>query len=307
MKRFITKFIAIGACLLMTLASVNAQGQTASNTTIKVVATFSILADMAKNIGQDRVTVTSLVPANGDAHNFNPSPSDMKVLAQADLIILNGLDFENWAERLIKASRTKARIIIASEGITTIQNERDHSHKHDHGEADPHAWHSVSNAKVYVRNIRDGLIAADLNGRVAYEIKASAYLEELNKLEKEITHKIQQIPADRRKILVMHDAFKYYERDYKLTFIAPKGLSTKGDASARDIARIINQMKRENIRAGFIENIADPRLIQRIIDETGAKIGGKLYSDALSEENGSAKNYIEMMRHNTNEFLTALQ
>src|SRR5215208_1259640 len=263
----------------------------------KVVATFSILADLAKNVGGDRVEVATLVGPDGDAHVYSPTPADGRRLAEAKLVVANGLKLEGWMGRLIKSSGTAAPVVEAAKGVQPLKAE-EHGHDHGHADVDPHAWQSVANVKRYVTNIRDGLIAADPAGKAAYEANAAAYLASLDELEAEVKATIARVPPERRRIITSHESFAYFERDYGLDFIAPQGVSTEAEASARDVARIIQQIRREKIAAVFLENVSDPRLIDRIAKETGARIGGRLYSDALSAEGGAAATYIDMMRRN---------
>jgi zinc/manganese transport system substrate-binding protein len=271
---------------------------------IHVIATFSILADFARNVGGDAVEVTSLVGPDGDAHAYSPSPADGKRLADARLILVNGLGFEGWIDRLVKASGTKAVVVTASRGVKPRQmTEED---EHDHGKTDPHAWQSVANAKVYIANIRDALTKADADRKAAYEANAAAYLAKLDALENDIKATMAAIPPARRKIITTHDAFGYFGTAYRMQFIAPQGVSTETEVSARDVARIIRQIKTQKIPAVFLENVTDPRLMKRIADEAGAKIGGKLYSDALSGPDGPAATYLDMMRNNLEEFQSAL-
>ncbi len=277
----------------------------AQDAKLKVTATFSILGDVVKNIGGERVEVTMLVGPNADAHVYSPSPADAKKLADAKLVIVNGLGFEGWIERLVKASGSKAPVVVASKGVKPRPTAGGHGHGHSHG-SDPHAWQSVGNVKTYAANIRDGLIAADPPGKSIYEANATAYLAKLDALDKEVRETVAKIPADRRRIITTHDAFGYFKDAYGLDFIAPQGVSTESEASAKDVARIITQIKRQKIPAVFMENISDPRLLKRIADETGAKVGGTLYSDALTEEKGPAPTYIDLIRHNIRTLSAAL-
>jgi len=269
---------------------------------VRVVATFSILADLARSVGGDAVEVASLVAPNGDAHAYAPSPADAKRLADAKLILVNGLGFEGWIDRLVKASGSKAQVTVATKGIKPRQMKDDDGHDH----TDPHAWQSVANAKIYVANIRDALATVDPARKATYEANATAYLARLDALDQEIKTAIAAIPAARRKIITTHDAFGYFAAAYGLQMIAPQGVSTEAEVSARDVAKIIRQIKAQKIPAVFLENVADPRLMQRIAEESGAKIGGKLYSDALSDAKGPAPTYIDMMRSNLKEFSAAL-
>ena len=269
---------------------------------LKVVATFSILADFVKNVGGERVAVSALVGPNGDAHVYQPTPGDAKTLAAAQVVITNGLGFEGWINRLVKASGTKAPMIVATRGIKPRKAEDDHGH----GDADPHAWQSVANAKRYVENIRTALVAADPAARDVYEANAAAYAAKLDALDAEVKAAIEKIPADRRRIITTHDAFGYFAAAYGVTFIAPQGVSTEAEVSARDVARIITQIRKQKIPAVFLENVTDKRLLERIGAESGARIGGTLYSDALTDEKGAAPTYLDMMRHNVKQLAAAL-
>jgi zinc/manganese transport system substrate-binding protein len=269
---------------------------------LNVVATFSILADLVKNVGGDRVEVKSLVGPNGDAHVYQPTPSDAKTLADAQVVFVNGLGFEGWINRLVKASGTKAAMVTATKGVKPRKADDDHGH----GDADPHAWQSVANAKIYAGNVRDALVVADPAGKSAYEANATAYLAKLDALDAEVKGAIDKIPAARRKIITTHDAFGYFGVAYGVAFIAPQGVSTESEVSAKDVAKIINQIRKQKIPAVFLENVTDERLLKRIADEGGARIGGTLYSDALTDEKGPAPTYLDMMRHNVRQLATAL-
>jgi len=295
-------------------------GQAVAAEKTKVVATFSILGDLVSQVGGDRIEVSTLVDADGDAHVYAPTPADAKTVKAAKVVFVNGLGFEGWIDRLVKSSGTGAAVVVASKGVAAIEGGEDEGEHgkdedkdekgehagHDHGAFDPHAWQSVANAKLYAGNIRDGLIAADPANKEAYEANASAYLAKLDALEAEVKETIAKIPADKRKVITTHDAFTYFEKTYGLAFIAPQGVSTESEASAKDVARIITQIKAEKIPAVFVENISDTRLVEQIARETGAKIGGKVYSDALSDAKGPASTYIDMIRNNIREFAAAL-
>jgi len=289
---------AIAAFALAFVATANpafAEGK------LNVVATTSILADFVKNVGGDRVAVASLVGPNGDAHVYAPTPTDAKTVADAKVVFTNGLGLEGWMTRLVKASGTRAPMTVATKGVTPLKMEEDGKTV-----TDPHAWQSVANAKIYVANIRDGLIAADPAGQGAYEANAKDYLGRLDALEKDVKDTIAKIPADHRKIITTHDAFGYFGAAYGMQFIAPQGVSTEAGISAKDVASIVRQIRKQKIPAVFLENVSDSRLMDRIAKESGAKIGGTLYSDALSEATGPAATYIDMMRNNIREFSAAL-
>ncbi len=300
----LTRRIAIAAILLAGLAT-----PAAAQEKLRIVATFSILADLVRNVGGDRTEVTSLVPPNGDAHVYSPSPADARTLSEARIVFTNGLGFEGWLARLVKSSATRADVVTVSKGIAPLKmpaRGHAHGHGHSHGSGDPHAWQSVANVKIYVANIRDALIAKDSANRSVYETNAAAYLGRLDQLDSEVRETIARIPAERRRVITTHDAFGYFRAAYGVEFIAPQGVSTDSEASAKEVARIITQIRKQKIPAVFLENVSDPRLLKRIADETGARVGGTLYSDALTGEKGDAPTYIDMMRHNIRTLSAAL-
>jgi len=264
---------------------------------LNVVASFSILGDLAKNVGGDKVDVATLVGPNGDVHVYAPAPSDAKKNADARLLVMNGLGLEGWLPRLVQSAGSKATIVTASNGISPLQLGSD---------ADPHAWQSVPNVKIYVANIRDALIAADPAAAAVFRANADRYLGELDALDAEVRAAIAKIPPERRKVITTHNAFGYFAAAYGVSFVAPVGVSTESEPSARDIATLIQQIKAAKIPAVFLENLSDDRLIRRIAAETGAKAGGTLYSDSLTDEKGPAPTYIALVRHNIKALTSAL-
>ncbi len=289
------------AALLVALGATPACAQ---QTKLKAVATTSIIGDLVRNVGGDRIDVATLVGPNGDAHVYSPTPGDARTLASAAIVFVNGLGLEGWMTRLVKASGTKGPTVVVSQGIAP-RRMADESQP-AHAAIDPHAWQSVVNAKIYVANIRDSLRAIDPTGKATYDVNAAAYLGKLDELEKEVRVAIDGIPVGRRKVITTHDAFGYFGDAYGMTFIAPAGVATEVEPSAKGVAGIIAQIRQQKIPAVFLENISDPRLMQEIARETGARIGGTLYSDALSAPGGPAGTYIDMMRHNMREFTKAL-
>ncbi|MGY3389761.1 zinc/manganese transport system substrate-binding protein [Bradyrhizobium sp. USDA 3311] len=264
---------------------------------LNVVASFSILGDFVRNVGGDRVSVTTLVGPDSDVHVYTPAPSDAKRIADAKFVVVNGLGLEGWLPRLVQSSGSKATVVTASAGIAPLKLG---------SAADPHAWQSVPNAKVYVTDIANALAAADPEDAEFFRAQAKAYLEKLETLDREVREAVAKIPPERRKVISTHDAFGYFAAEYGIQFIAPLGVSTETEPSARDIAAIIGQIKGQKIPAVFLENISDDRLIRRIAAETGAKVGGTLISDGLTGEKGSAPTYIDMVRHNIKALTSAL-
>ena len=264
---------------------------------LNVVASFSILGDLVRNVGGNSVNVTTLVGPDSDAHVYAPAPADAKKIADAKLVFVNGFGLEGWLPRLVQSAGGKAAVVTATSGITPLKLGSD---------ADPHAWQSVANAKVYVANIRDALVTADPANAEAYKSNANAYLAQLDALDREVREAVAQIPENRRKVISAHNAFRYFAAAYGVEFVAPAGVSTESEASARDVARIITQIRSARIPAVFLENITDPRLIGRIAAETGARVGGTLYSDSLTGEKGDSPTYIAMVRHNIKALTSAL-
>jgi zinc/manganese transport system substrate-binding protein len=289
--RFCVAALCAAAATVMTVIPLRAQEK------IQIVASFSILGDFAKNVGGERVNITTLVGPDSDVHVYTPAPADAKRIADAKLVIINGLGLEGWLPRLVQSSGGKAAIVTATTGIAPRRLGSD---------ADPHAWQSVVNAKIYVTNIRDALIVADQAGAPTYRANADIYLAKLDALDREVREAAVRIPEARRKVISTHDAFGYFAAAYGIAFIAPQGVSTESEPSARDIASIITQIRASKIPAVFLENISDPRLMRRISAETGAKIGGTLYSDSLTDEKGDAPTYIDMVRHNIKALTSAL-
>ncbi|MFD1745349.1 zinc ABC transporter substrate-binding protein AztC [Rhizobium helianthi] len=293
----------------------------ASAADLKVVASFSILADLAKNVGGDRVEIQTLVPVDGDAHVYEPKPVDAVALQKADVVLVNGLGLEGFMSRLIETSGTKAPIVEASRGVKPIKGEEeDHEHGHDHGQEakaetheghhhgawDPHAWQSVSNGEIYVKNITKAFCEADKAGCQTYTQNSEAYLKKLAQLDKDVKAEIAAIPQSKRTIITTHDAFGYFSKAYGLKFVAPEGISTEAEASAADVAKLVDQVKHDKASAVFMENISNPRLIEQIAKETGLKVGGTLYSDALSAADGPASTYIDMFHHNVKTMKAAI-
>jgi zinc/manganese transport system substrate-binding protein len=283
----------------------------ASAEPLKVIASFSIIGDFAQNVGGERVEVTTLVGPDGDAHVYEPRPADAVAMAGADVVLVNGLHFEGFLERLVETSGAKAQIVELTKGIEPLKMQEEHEAEgeahdaaaeaeegHHHGDTDPHAFQSIANAKIYVKNIADAFCAADAEGCDAYKANAEAYTQKLAAAEDEVKAAVASIPEDTRVIITSHDAFGYFEHEYGLTFLAPEGVSTEAEASAADVAALIRQVREDKASAIFVESITNARLAEQIATETGLKIGGTLYSDALSAADGPASTYIDLMRYN---------
>jgi zinc/manganese transport system substrate-binding protein len=287
---------------------------------IPVVATFSVLGDMVKRIGGEHISLTTLVGADGDTHVYQPTPQAARVVAEADVLFINGLGFEGWLERLVEAAPFAGSLVVATTGIEPIafgdhdDHEEGHEEGHEeatdhhgeHGAFDPHAWHSFTNAIIYANNIAAGLAQVDPTNAGFYYQNHQIFVNEIRALKAEADVIMAALPIDKRTVVTPHDGFGYFADLYNLRFEAPQGLSTESEASAADVAKLILLIRKQEISAVFIESITDNRLMEQIANETGAVIGGKLYSDALSSEDQPASTYLDMMRHNTKTLSQAL-
>ena len=298
---------------------------------LKVVASFSVIGDFAEQVGGDRIALTTLVGANGDIHVYEPTPADAVAMSKADVVLVNGLALEGFLDRLVAASGSKAPLIELSDGIDPIANGEDEDHDHEgdaddhdheqededhdhadedghhhHGAFDPHAWQSVANAEIYVKNVEAAFCAADPDGCETYSANAAAYLDALSALDDNIHAMMDAIPADKRTVITSHDAFAYFGSEYGLKFLSPQGVSTDAEPSAADVATLIRQIRDAHAAAIFTENVSDPRVIEQIAMETGVNVGGELYA-LLSGPDAPAADYVEMMRHNAETISAAIQ
>ena len=275
---------------------------------LPVAATFSILGDITREIGGERIALSMLAGPGEDAHAYQPRPDDAKRLAAAKVIIVNGLGFEGFLDRMIKSSGAKGAVVTASKGVKPIQaaGGHAHGHGHSHGKSDPHAWQSVQNVKIYAANIRDGLIAADPAGREHYQSRAAAYLVKLDALDADIRVGIGRIPEARRRVISDHNAFQYFTRDYGVAFLSVRGLSTAEEPSARAIASAVKAVREAKAAALLLEKSGNPKIIERIAAETGLKPAGALHADTLTGPGGEAPDYISMMRRNLETLVKAL-
>lgn len=269
---------------------------------VQVVASFSILADITRQVGGQAVSVESLVGPDGDVHVYDPRPRDLRTLMAASVLVRNGLGLEGWMDRLTSAAAFRGQIVVAAEGVAARTMKRD-------GGAiatDPHAWQNPRNAILYVQAIADGLATADHDHAATYQQAAASYADQITRCDAWIEAKLAPIPAGQRQIITTHDAFGYYGARYGIEFISAEGISTELEPSAKQIAALVAQIKREKVRAVFIENMTNPRMAQMLARETGAALGGTVYSDALSPPDGPAATYLDMLRHNTTLFVAAM-
>jgi zinc/manganese transport system substrate-binding protein len=269
---------------------------------VNAVASFSILGDMVARVGGDRVAVTTIVGPNADTHVYEPKPGDAIAVSAADIFFVNGLGFEGWMERFVDSTGYKGPLITVSDSVATHTMD-------DEGETvtDPHAWQSLGNGMVYVENIARGLCQVDAAGCETFMANAKAYQAEIAALDATVKAGIAAVPEGKRKVITTHDAFGYFGEAYGVTFLAPEGVSTESEASAKDVAKLIGQVRSEGVTALFVENMSDPRLLEQIANETGVKVGGELYADALSALDGPAPTYLDMFRHNVGLLIPAME
>ena len=292
MKRFGMMVSLVLAC--------SSQAALAKN--LNVVASFTVLADMAKQVGGEHVTVKSLVGPDGDPHSFEPSPQDSVALSKADVVIVSGLGMEGWMDRLVSASGYKGKVIVASEGISTRKMIDDGKQI-----TDPHAWNSAENGAIYAQNITRALVAADPEDAAAINDSGSEYVTRLKLLDSWAKTRFEAIPKSKRKVLTSHDAFGYFGQEYGVTFLAPVGFSTEAEANASDVAGLIKQLKNQQIKTYFIENQTDPRLVKQIAAASGAQPGGELYPEALSAASGPASTYEMAFKHNVDAIANSMK
>ncbi|MGC6537358.1 MAG: metal ABC transporter solute-binding protein, Zn/Mn family [Candidatus Puniceispirillaceae bacterium] len=262
---------------------------------INVVASFSILGDMVEQVAGDKANVTTIVGPDADAHLYQPNTGDGVAVADADLIITNGMGFETWSTTLIESSGTKAKIAVATDGIAPLLVD---------GEIDPHAWNSLLNGMIYVTNIEAALSAVSPENAPTFKANADAYRAKLQMLHNHALAEIAKLPQEKRIVVTAHDAFGYLENAYGLTFLAPQGIDTDAEPSAKELAALISFLNETGAGALFVENISNGDLIAQISRETGLTIGGRIYSDALSVKGSPATSYLAMFTHNL-ELLTA--
>ena len=309
---------------------------------LKVVSSFSILADMVQQVGGDKIESRTIVGPEGDAHSFEPRPSDSKTLQDADLLFINGAHFEEWLPRLIESAGYQGKVVETIEGVPLRayaeeaegqnysletshshdhghdhehdhdhyhdhdHHDHDHSHVHDHGDYDPHAWQSLEHAQVYISNIRNALIEADPVHEAYYQQQADGYQKKLKALQSEMRAAFEQLPKASRTVVTSHDAFAYLGQDYNIEFLSLLGASNQAEPSAKELAGLIDFMRDNQVKAVFVENISNPKLLQQIATETGAKLGDALYSDALAKAPHPADSYLGLMKWNAEALLKAL-
>lgn len=302
MKRNTLKLLTLYA---ITLSGVLPKPATADEP-VPVVASFSILGDLVQVVGGARVQVTTLVGPNADTHSFEPKPVDAKTILKARLFVINGLSFEPWAEKLAKSAAYQGVTVVASRGVKPLQME-DSGDNHGHQEIDPHAWQNPENGLLYVQNIVTALSKVDPAGASTYQANAARYAKVLQDFDAQAKAQFAALPSAKRKVITSHDAFGYFAAHYQIKFLAPEGINADTTPSAKHVAELIRQMKREKIRAVFVENMSNPKLIAQIGKDAGVTLGGTLYSDALSGPTEPGSSYLKMMQHNVTQLLAGMR
>lgn len=326
MKRLAWAGTVLAACIL-------ASGPARAQDKPVAVATFSILADLTQRVAGEHARVLTLVGPNGDAHVFEPGPKESAELAGADLLIANGLGFEPWLQRLEDASGFKGKVIVASAGVTPLAAEEEHegeehegeaheeeAHEeehegeeheaeggHHHDGADPHAFQDPANVRTYVANIAQGLSAVAPDHAADFKANADKLIAEIAALDQRLKADFGAIPQEKRRVLTSHDAFHYFGRAYGIEFVSVQGVSTEAEPTADDLVKVVRQARDGHLSAIFLENMSDPRLAETVAQESGVRIGGELYADALSDSSGPAPDYLSLVRYNAKQLLAAMQ
>ena len=283
--------IVFAALLLLSSSPVFAEDK------VKVVTSFSILGDMVTQVTGDLAEVETIVGPDADAHLYTPNAADAKAVTDAQVIFVNGLGFETWSQTLIENSGSEAQVFVATHGITPLEVD---------GEIDPHAWNALTNGMIYVDNIAKAMAQVDPGHAATYEANAAAYSKRLQSMHDKALKRLAALPEDHRTVVTAHDAFGYLADAYGMTFLAPVGIDTEAEPSARELAALIDHLKEVKAGALFVENISSPALVEQISKETGIGIGGRIYSDALSDRGGPATSYEKMFEHNLNTIIRAL-
>ena len=307
MNRIFRNFLATAFASVSLLAGA---AHAAETLPVPVTASFSILGDLVRVVGGERVRVTTLVGPDEDAHAFAPKPADARAIVQTRLLVINGLGFEPWAQKLAKSAGYQGATLVASQGVKPrrMPEEKGHDHSgHAHEETDPHAWQNPDNVVLYVRNIATALGKADPAGSAIYPTHSAAYIKELQALDAWTQAQFAAIPVAKRKVITSHDAFGYFAAHYQISFLAPQGVSTDAEPSAKDVAQLIKQIQREKIKAVFVENMSNPKLVSQLARDAGVTVGPALYVDALSAPGGPAGSYLELMRHNVTQLAAGMR
>lgn len=274
---------------------------------LKVVASFSILGDMVKQVGGDLVDVETLVGPDGDAHVFQPTPADGKKVSGAAIVFINGLGFEGWMERLTTSADYKGKIVVASKGLTSTRTMTEEEGSEAKTITDPHAWQSLTNGRLYIKNIAAALSEADAAHAAQYNANAATVDKELAALDGWVKSEIATVPATKRKVITSHDAFGYFSGAYHVTFVAPVGISTEAEPSAKGMKQLITQLKQEGVKAIFFENMASEKVVKQLASEANVTVGPALYADALSAKDGPAPTYQAMFKYNVSKLVQGMK
>lgn len=302
----VVRQFALAAIAAVSLLSGAAQA--ADKPPVPVVASFSILGDLLRVVGGDRVAVTTLVGPDEDAHVFEAKPADAKAIVKSQLLVINGLGFEPWAQKLAKSAGYKGETLVASKGVKArLMAADDTGRGQQHAETDPHAWQDPNNVILYVRNIAAALTRLDPAGAATYQANSESYVQALRTLDEWAQAQFAALPADKHKVITSHDAFGYFAAHYRIKFLAPQGVSTDAEPSAKNVAQLIRQIQREKIKALFVENMSDPKLLAQLSKDAGASVGPRLYADALSSADKPGASYLQMMRHNVTQLAAGMQ
>jgi zinc/manganese transport system substrate-binding protein len=268
----------------------------------RVVATFSVIGDMVRNVAGDRVELTTIVGPGGDTELYQPTAADAGAVARAQVLFMNGLNdqFEPWLEPLLKKADFKGTKVVVSRGakILTAEDEHTSDGREKAAAIDQHAWLDTRNGTVYVKNIAEALARADAANAASYREAAARYTKEIEAAGEWARAEMKTVPAAKRRVISSHDSLQYLAKEFAITLISIHGWTNDTEPSAAQLAALARQIKQERVRALFLDNMTDPRATERVAQETGVTIAGTIYGDALSKPGGEADSYIKMLRHN---------
>ena len=270
---------------------------------VKISSFSTVLTEIAEQVGGNRVTVTAHVKPGVDPHEFEPKPADLKLVGQAQLILVSAKHLENYVSKLKQATGTRGTLIEVGDRFPSLK--ATDAHGHDHGEEDPHWWHSIANVQRAVRVVRDELIKIDPTHKQTFASNAGTYLTRLDELQSWAKSEVARMPRDQRKLVTSHDAFQYFARDFGFTIFAVEGISSADQPSSKKVGDIIAIIKAQRVKAIFPESIQNPKVLTEITRETGAVIGPFLYADGLGE--GDAATYEGMFKSNVLSIVNALK
>jgi manganese/zinc/iron transport system substrate-binding protein len=299
MKKLFSAFLIIP---ILILASCNNKTQNKNDSgKIKTISTITIINDIVKNIGGNKVETYSICEVGIDPHTYKAKPNDPKLISESDIVFINGFGLEHWIEEMIRHAGGEKTVVTVTEGLTPMTDEK------GYGDPDPHAWFDAENMKTYAKNVAKGLISVDKENEKYYTDNLNNYLLQLDSLNNWIKSRVQELPEKKRVLITSHDAFRYFGRAYGFEVHGLQGISTEAKIQTDDVKKLVDFIKERNLKSVFIETSVNPKLLEQISSETGAKVGGVLYSDSIGNEGTEDGTYIGAVRHNVNAIVNSLK